>query len=66
MKFSGSVDSGLVISGRRCPSGRPRPVHLISPLPSLSEMRTLLPRESTAALRRSFEAWSIFFQKPTK
>ena len=27
---------------------------------------TLLPRERTAALRRSFDAWSIFFQKPMK
>jgi hypothetical protein len=33
---------------------------------ALYPMLALLPRESTAALRRSFEAWSIFFQKPTK
>lgn len=39
---------------------------VLEPIPCFYEMRTLLPRESTEALRRSLEAWSIFFQKPMK
>jgi hypothetical protein len=49
-------------------SGPWPPYHFVHRLTRalMRNRQTLFRRESTNDLRRSFEAWSIFFQKPTK